>query len=760
MSGKINITFNNKKREVNSLVITKPGNIPLEITPKTEAPTTQEPAKVEISPVPMTTQVRQPATQKVEAKPAIKIEKRKVASVNRTNSGHTFAEKAQEYQKEKEHKRTPTIEKSKKDPVLLKRAIKYTMETIKNIIKTCENKKLTNKSPAYENLVNMHAQFVRFNIKKPRNKLQVTKKQTKTETEEQKSFIVMNLNKLTMNVFMKTLDAISTHQNFLTELFIEQLADALFTNSLTGKIFENLYSLFAKSIKETLNESDTKYLSDLFINSLVQKIESKFNEPVVENKVEEFSNTASFFGCLVMRDVCKYDKLFQFAVNFIKQGTPQSIEACLSLILPPAGQLEINIKTANIEIYGKLKEFSNDKEIPSRIRFQIKDVLDLRSSHWADIDNYIPQINTIENIEKRQENKKNAIMQAKQQLQAKKAAAPIIRAAQNQFAALANSEDEEEELAEFDADKMIELYYYEEALCREWDPSQAHQLFIALVQKPEKRAAKVVPVISYVNEPQINQFDAEIAFNACKDVAQTIKGDEYQDLKEAPSRILGYIFARVAANETSYIDKFNDVFTYYDINAIAGFLSEMLRMKKIDLITQSLFWTEYQWRPENVSQIDIVNALSVKDDIIKEFPLYDAILQIKYDMDDMTDTDDSCEEAKITVDDIIDDIQNTQPDILKQKEFGIGVIEYLIYKNEPALNRIATLFLSQQKEIMESLEHIYYSQNIPADSVAPYFVTLRQNKFNTNEFFSAAITSEDENFVAFHNDIGKLIVQN
>lgn len=616
-----------------------------------------------------------------------------------------------------------------------------------------ENKEKA-ESPKYilsdENLVRMKDQFRRYKFlikrsgKDQRSK-KLTEKITRSEHEKQMADIRVNLNKLNINKYNRIVDEMIESDSFGTPSYLSDLADVLHEQALLQNLFCNLYSLFVNTIKETLSE-EAKDSMKIFLDRINENSTKEFQKEIPEdNEIlrENAINHALFYGCMVMRDIFPVSKLYNFALEYLKRDTPATLEACIALIIPVGAKLEEEIPEAKTTIFDRLHEVSSNKKYPSRLRFHALDIIDVRNAKWEGIEKHFPQIYSIENVQKRQANSLSVA-------QKKRDEKPKIEAGSNKFAGLLDSDDEydyQEEI--FDPEAFIQQYIVDEEVSSSWAAGNELEFFDALIRLNNlKRSQKVIEVISELSANK--ELDVENAFNSCKDLYQRVQSDEYSDLKDAKA-ILGRIFARLANVETSFVDRFNEVFPQYSIDVIFNFLEELIRVKNFDLVTESPFWMECKWRPIKVSQLEILDTFACNDTISAAFPLYNALYPI-YDLI----LGESEEEAIPTSDEILKEIKDVQEDISNDREFSVAIVEMLIERNEQEYMVIAKEFIKSQKVVMSWLEAIYHRKNVPADTLLSYFGQLSDIGYDLAEFLKEDCLTEDQAIIAYHEALRQL----
>lgn len=90
----------------------------------------------------------------------------------------------------------------------------------------------------------------------------------------------------------------------------------------------------------------------------------------------------------------------------------------------------------------------------------------------------------------------------------------------------------------------------------------------------------------------------------------------------------------------------------------------MIKVKKIQLIEESEYWTHYKWRPEGYSNLEITNSIAQLPEasstiIFSIFPLYDCLWTLKDDADYTAHPDEGDDSF-----DLPSEIDNFPPDVI------------------------------------------------------------------------------------------------
>ncbi|EAY06116.1 MIF4G domain containing protein [Trichomonas vaginalis G3] len=609
------------------------------------------------------------------------------------------------------------------------------------------------KYPIYEQIVQMNNHFYRY-------RLQSTSKSAKTPPIKRDE-IKLIVNKLTMDNYYSQLDQVITSANMSNLQFLTSLAQAVHEASINGYPLTNLFSLFIQTIVEALSGSE---FQQKFTDEILRLIKEEFTKEVVDNNEVQYSwyqNNAMFFGCLVMRKVYPIDLLYDIAVDLVKKRQPYHIAALIKLIIPLAGELEKEKPEASKTIFGEIDKVKTDRSFHSRIRFACMDILDIRAAKWNGIEKQYPQINSMQKLIKRQNAANEKYKRPETKVQ--------IKAGENKFANLMD-EDEDEEVA-FDPDDMIETYVTDEVVIQSWSYEQdTEYLFEKIVALNKKRALKFIECFQdlYANE----SFDCQIAFDACKSLFPSVISEDYSDLPDA-TNILGHIYARIAVLDASFIDKFSECFTGYNLNIIYGFLEEMVRMKRVDQLTESRYWSDYQWREKTTSQLEIVNLMIENDKLLEAFPLYDYLARV-YEIlipPEEDEEEGQDEEDKFDVLGAIDELLEEIPqDIHESFEFLLGALEICLesrrINKKNAKKTIAKIvpaegsqsynsFKEMSLPLIKTFERICFLQNKNDDDVATWFSKLNKIGFPVADFIKTTIC-DDPKLAHYHSQIEKL----
>ena len=599
---------------------------------------------------------------------------------------------------------------------------------------------LTGKKINDEKFIEMNANLRRFNFSKKRPNMRPTQRPPqRDEIEKQKHRITSEFNKLTYDNFTVIVDNLTIKENnFLNNGYLEMLADCLVNQATLQPLFSSLYSLCAQSIMQVMNNTEYDTYRMIFVQRIQTKTLESVNQSLEQCKKSASDSaigSASFLGFLANRSFVPLKIVFDLIREIMKNPTPPAIEVIRQILIPSGEQIENAFKDQATPIFDNLITLSKNKEIPGFIRYPLIDLLDARSNGW----NTKSLMHEIASAKNKNISSLTQVQVTKQTN--KGHPTPSIKPGENQFAGLLNDDDddeiweEEEEEIEFDGTDMVRKYIVDQEISTNWRKSYVDLLFMAIALRPEKEMPKAMTLLSKLNENDDFPNEGNAAFDAIKKVASECLTEEVID--EHPYAIIncGTIFGRLVSFNCVDVDQFPEVFPIqkYDIKIVTAFLQEITKTKKLNSLRESDYWRQYEWCPEDCSQLDIAKHLvDFPDELFELFPLYDCIINLYDDIDILVNPDPNDDPINLE-----EEIRNFPPDVVEMPQFAIGAIEILVVTNQERFFKdVLPVLSNNQLTILKWVEKYYLGQtNQNVDQVADIIRTILDfGKYNLEAF--------------------------
>lgn len=272
-----------------------------------------------------------------------------------------------------------------------------------------------------------------------------------------------------------------------------------------------------------------------------------------------------------------------------------------------------------------------------------------------------------------------------------------IKVVKNRFEALLDNEEEdtefdglleneEEEDTEFDGNDMIRRYVIDNEISSTWKRSHIAELLFAIALRPNKEISKAMKLLQILNDNNnlaTNETEEKNVFKAICETVEKCSSDEITDSENYKHAIdnCGTIFAILVYFGISSVDQFGTVFPIenFRITVVLSFLCELIKMKKIQLVKESQYWTNYQWRPEGYSNLKITNSIAELSEqnstvIFELFPLFDCLWTLQDDVDYLATPHHDDDDENF---DLAAEIDSFSPDVIEDPAFATGALEII-----------------------------------------------------------------------------------
>jgi len=203
------------------------------------------------------------------------------------------------------------------------------------------------------------------------------------------------LNKLTVEKFDELCTQL-TKSDFCTQAHVEMLVRAILTEAQVARSQAAVYAdLCCRVIADF---GDAEYLIkralriecrqrfDAFLAS-AKAFDALDEETYLVQKLCMIGHVR-FIGELVVRNILSSQELFMSVVNLLQQPMcPQSLEALAALLTVVGPKLDVADwpQHAKLQVvFGQVEDLARDSEVPSRVRYLFRDLLDLRKASWVD----------------------------------------------------------------------------------------------------------------------------------------------------------------------------------------------------------------------------------------------------------------------------------------------------------------------------------------------------------------------------------------
>jgi len=184
---------------------------------------------------------------------------------------------------------------------------------------------------------------------------------------------------------------------------LKRAVNCVFEKALSEPVFSPTYAEFcvklSKHITVTNADGEAQSFKRLILNQCQTEFESaefdkaESNQETTEElaaeekaaafkKKQRMLGTIRFIGELFIRQMLT-GKIIGICISMLFNTTAEENLEALCKLLRTVGKT-LDKKGAPPELYPKLGEMSKDRKLPSRLRFMLQDVLDLRKAGWVD----------------------------------------------------------------------------------------------------------------------------------------------------------------------------------------------------------------------------------------------------------------------------------------------------------------------------------------------------------------------------------------
>lgn len=682
-----------------------------------------------------------------ETKPSITIER----SGNRKTS-------SEQYKKKSEHAGF-TIEKNNKNrlpPIKIQFPSRYiTLEQALNYREIIISRKI---KLSTESIFHAHNQIVKFRLpseprrsdsSRGRNKgnkrsrgeqHHVTRQPSRDEIEQIQHFITQELNKLTLEKFMKITDNITAHKRFLDNTFIEMLAISLHDQSAKTPLYAQLYSLFAKSILQTLDEN--MELFNVFKNNLTTKCLDSFKEEIgitSDDNLDIALGHCSFLGNLVKKEIIQIEPVYQGLVQMAAHLCIANIQLIIKILVPCGKMIETTYTDSIEKLFIKLEKASQDRTLHGRVRYPLIDFLEARKNNW-DMSGIEKEMHTLKSAKTATSNRSK---DNKQGQVTKSKPTPVIKAGENKFSYLMSDDDdeefdeEEEQVETFDGEAIVREFVIDHELSQSYDPVYIFELLLAIALRPRKDVNEAVKMFKLLKEE--DKWNDQNSFEAIVNVVEECTSA--QKRKDFPTALIhcAIIFAHIIynSNKNITVDQYQEVFKFYELPIVNSFLNELKELELLEEISASSYWMSLSWRPCECSHYDIAQSLD-QEAVILMFPLYDSILTLSLMIED-----------GVSLEEFSENIDEMEESVVTMNEFAIGAMETFIKCNNMSYSSVVLpRFADKQLMLLNWTEKYTLKLHYQDDQVVDLIKKIaKDGKYNLNEYKSQVTDDAKHNAI-------------
>jgi len=555
-----------------------------------------------------------------------------------------------------------------------------------------------------------------------------------------KESIRKELNKLNFDNLATIADAIIMHPEFMTEKFLDDLAEVIIDNAKYDQRTGALLSMLSQSVFTCMSEDNTRDKIPSFTQRFKQAFETIYNisddnEPGNDSDL----NLSMFLGYLVQRNVIEASYIIDLIRRVFKLEEPgffpkaKRADVSIRSIIPCCTLLSEKYNEDISKLFGKIGEVVKNKpaSIPGRVRFYLHDLNTLYLAKWDKYESLLPNLYSMKKSQLTNITQSKAGQVPKKNL-------PKITKGSNMFMSLADDEEEEEEEeAIFEVYEFVQEFVQDHTINKSWKPSYIVQLIDYICTKSIDDAQRFVKIFRDLSEMKV----LDIQFT--RDSFHAYIQSTIQDEKSIESQhIFGIMFSRFCEYGITTYEEFHKFFKEFSLYTIVGFLSECKVMRKYNSLMEFKYWANNEWIPNNFSQVQIAEYINDYE-LGEEFDMYDSIINII----------EKCEDA-VEEPELIDEIRACVESISSSNlvYFIIGVFEVLSQfdKYSSAYQVLGQYCLEYQDRILKSLELIFISDKTkPKDIIATnLYEIIRCSEFNFALYEALNISPEHQEIIS------------
>jgi hypothetical protein len=212
------------------------------------------------------------------------------------------------------------------------------------------------------------------------------------------------LNKLTVEKFKPLCEKLVSC-GIQTRVHVEILVNEIFEKATTQHHFVNMYAdlcalLHVHFLEHPITDDPTTSLKKILLNGCQSFFERRLSPPDNLEKLDEDDRLAleqkakmqmlgnlKFVGALLVRQMLAAPVLFAICQELLTEATAESLEslaALLTVVGPTFDIPEWSSHATLAEVFRQLEGLTKQSSVSSRVRFLLKDVLELRAARWQD----------------------------------------------------------------------------------------------------------------------------------------------------------------------------------------------------------------------------------------------------------------------------------------------------------------------------------------------------------------------------------------
>jgi len=212
------------------------------------------------------------------------------------------------------------------------------------------------------------------------------------------------LNKLTVEKFKPLCEKLVSC-GIETRVHLEILVNEIFEKATTQHHFIDMYAdlcalLHTHFLEHPVTDDPKTSLKKILLNGCQSFFERRLNPPenleksdeddrlALERKVKmQMLGNIKFVGALLVRQMLAAPVLFAICQELLTEATAESLEslaALLTVVGPKFDIPEWSSHAALAEVFTQLEGLTKQPTVSARVRFLLKDVLELRVARWQD----------------------------------------------------------------------------------------------------------------------------------------------------------------------------------------------------------------------------------------------------------------------------------------------------------------------------------------------------------------------------------------
>ncbi|CAG5099086.1 Oidioi.mRNA.OKI2018_I69.XSR.g16237.t1.cds [Oikopleura dioica] len=197
------------------------------------------------------------------------------------------------------------------------------------------------------------------------------------------------LNKLTPENFQKLIKELSNY-NFCTPNQLNEVVTLIFEKAVDESKYCRLYALLCVRLNSELPNFEEKgCVFTTFQKLLLTKLQREFDrrrhgnvDPGSREK-RQLLGLSAFIGELYQLRLIREITVHECLKDLLRKEDAEALE-CLVAIMETSGEQLDHDQAKNLmnQYFKRIQKFSNADQLPSRVRFRLLDLIDLRSRDW------------------------------------------------------------------------------------------------------------------------------------------------------------------------------------------------------------------------------------------------------------------------------------------------------------------------------------------------------------------------------------------